>query len=112
MSQSKRPATATTDGNTALKLLQEELPGETVRVGGLPAGATLLQDFRLPVLPFGPTTMVLDAFHQATEERKMVAVIGDRGVGKSMAVDRAIEAFEETEFLRNQADASLPLRRV
>jgi type II secretory pathway predicted ATPase ExeA len=110
---STRPApTRTTSGNAALKLIPDSQPGALIRVGGLPAGVNLAQSFRLPVLPFGPAAYVVDALDQAVTERKIIALVGDRGVGKTMAVDGAVRGFDEAEVIRRSQDASLPSRIV
>lgn len=83
----------------------------TLRLGGLHPSTFLVEDFRLPVEETAAVSMVRDAVDQAASERKAVAVVSDKGTGKSISLVQAEQAFREAEHAKCEADGGYNPRR-
>jgi hypothetical protein len=69
--------------------------------------------FPLPFLEgFGVRTVMHDAVHKAATHRKIVAIIGGKGLGKTERLKHAREWFEERERLRHSANNGYAPQRM
>lgn len=84
-----------------------------VTIGGLEKGAFFAAQLELPILStVEAVDWIVDALDHAATERKGVAVVGAKGAGKTVALQHAIEDFEEAERLAAAEDASYERRRL
>lgn len=82
-------------------------------IGGLHQSTHLATQAMLPILPdTHAQTMIMDALDKAVSQRKGFAVVGPKGAGKSFAVDRAMEEFEDSERAMEDLHATYERRRV
>lgn len=115
--KTRRPPAADRGVERGASAAQRQAPeptaGVTLRFGGLPSRATLAETLALPVLPDLPALVYAkDALDQAVTERKGVALIGQKGAGKTMAVDAAVAEFDHVEDQRIARDRSQPRRTL
>lgn len=85
---------------------------ETVRLGGLDPSTFLVEDLRLPIQETGAIAMMRDGVDQAAAERKAVAVLGAKGTGKSIALERAKREFQSAEEAKREEDGKYQPRRI
>lgn len=80
---------------------------------GLAPRDKLVEQFDLPVLmDIGPVVIACEALDAAISHRKIVAFLGERGVGKTMAMDVALRDFQAEEIRRLEAEPGLSRRAV
>ena len=87
------------------------MSGKTLTIGGLHPSTFLVENLRLPVEETAAISMVQDAVDQAASERKAVAVVSDKGVGKTISLVQAEAEFREGEMAKSEADAGYKTRR-
>jgi hypothetical protein len=79
----------------------------TVSIGRFNAAAThLARNLSVPILPDATDAMFWapDLLEQAFAERKIVALVGVQGTGKSVAMDRAVARHETAELTKRHLD--------
>ena len=84
---------------------------KTLKIGGLLDSTFLVENLRLPVEDTAAISMVQDAVDQAASERKAVAVVSEKGVGKTISLVQAEAEFREAEMAKSEADAGYKARR-
>lgn len=85
----------------------------TIVLGNLSADAHAAEELELPFLDgvaAGPA--ITEALDLAAAQRRGVAVLGPKGIGKSDALVAAIEAWDEAEDAKQELDASYRRRRI
>jgi AAA domain len=87
---------------------------EIVTLGGFDDDEWLrAQNLRLPLLDYvGGIARMRDALDRALTVRKGIPVIGEKGVGKTVAVDCAVQAFQHREIEARRRDHKYQMRRV
>lgn len=84
-----------------------------ISIGALDSTTFFAEELKLPVLAeIEAITWISDALDQAATERKGVAVVGQKGAGKTVALKRAIDDFDAAERLAQRTDARHERRRV
>ena len=85
----------------------------TLTLGGLHQSTHLANQAMLPILPdTHAQTMIMDALDKAVSQRKGFAVVGPKGAGKSFALERATEEFDDSERAMEDMDATHERRRI
>jgi hypothetical protein len=90
------------------------MASEIVVLGGFDEGDFLgAERLRLPLLDYvGGIARMKDALDCALTVRKGIPVLGKKGVGKSVAVDCAVQAFQRRELEARRRDHKYQPRRV
>jgi type II secretory pathway predicted ATPase ExeA len=84
-----------------------------LQIGGIDESTYLVHEIELPVIEdLRVRQWMDDALTQAVAERKGVALIADKGVGKTVAIKKAVSAFEDAERTIEEKDAKHLRRRV
>lgn len=84
-----------------------------IRIGNISQRTRLLEELELPTTDdLEAVTAVEEAIDRAASERKGTAVLGPKGIGKSVAVRKAKQSFQETERQLQQQDATYERRRL
>jgi type II secretory pathway predicted ATPase ExeA len=84
-----------------------------IRVGGLSSDAYMEYDVALPVQEDTQSMKwISDTLDQAVAERRGVVVYGPKGTGKSVALERVVDEFENGERAAEQQDARRSRRTV
>lgn len=84
-----------------------------LQIGGIDESTYLVNEIELPVIEdLRVRQWMDDALTQAVAERKGVALIADKGVGKTVAIKKAVSAFEDAERIIEEKDAKHQRRRV
>lgn len=85
----------------------------SLSLGGLDEATHLIEGLRLPIIEnLEVRRWMDDALLQATAERKGVVVVGKKGTGKTIAVQKAVHAFEDAERTKEEEDAKYRRQRV
>jgi hypothetical protein len=87
----------------------------TVSIGRFNAASThLARNLGVPVLPDATDAIqwAPDLLEQAVSERKIVAMVGEKGTGKSVAADRAVARHDAAEQLKRRLDERYPTVRT
>lgn len=84
-----------------------------VTVGGISDGTHLVEELELPLLEdYEPMVWIEEAVDLAASNRKGTVVVGPKGVGKSVGVRQAVEAFDSAERAKQDQDATYERRRI
>lgn len=85
----------------------------TLKLGGLRSATFLVENMRLPIEEgLGSLDIVRDAVDQAWSERKAVAVIGPKGMGKTIAIQRVQGEFDAYQKALQAEDAKYRPRKL
>lgn len=85
----------------------------SIHVGGLPPSTALLDNLQLPVIQdLEAIAWAMDALVHAAADRKGVALISEKGAGKTMALRSVINDFDDAERLKETLDARYARRRT
>ncbi len=84
-----------------------------MHIGEVDAAAAYEGKVRLPVLSdVGAIPWVADCLDQANKQKKGIAVLGEQGTGKSIAIDMALQGHAENERLAEKNDPKYRRTRV
>jgi hypothetical protein len=82
-------------------------------INGLPAGHDWIEHCSLPDIPGISTVPVIaDALDHVTTQRKSIAVVGEKGAGKSDALEAQLDAYAELQRAKEALDGTYRRQRV